>query len=49
VAAFATPIVAALASSAVLSRLVPSPAALVLRVLWWVGLLGASTLVSSHR
>jgi putative nucleotidyltransferase with HDIG domain len=43
--AFTTPIVAALASSALLSRLVPSPDQLLWRMLWWIGLLGVSTAV----
>ena len=43
--AFTTPIVAALVASALLSRLVSSPDPLLWRVLWWIGLLGASTTV----
>jgi putative nucleotidyltransferase with HDIG domain len=43
--AFLTPIVAALVSSAMLSRLVPSPHDLLWRVLWWIALLAASTVV----
>ncbi|MGZ4739571.1 MAG: HD-GYP domain-containing protein [Ilumatobacteraceae bacterium] len=45
VAAFTTPIVAALVSSAVLSRVVAPPAPLAWRLLWWAGLLGTSTMV----
>ena len=43
--AFTTPILAALASSTLLTRLVPTPHAVMWRVLWWIGLLGISTAV----
>jgi putative nucleotidyltransferase with HDIG domain len=43
--AFLTPIAAALVASAVLSRLVASPHDLLWRGLWWIALLGASTVV----
>ncbi len=42
---FLTPIAAALVSSAMLSRLLPSPHDLMWRVLWWIALLAASTVV----
>ena len=43
--AFFTPVAAALVSSAILSRLIPSPHDLLWRVIWWIALLGASTMV----